>query len=146
MKEYKTKNIMVLCTGNSCRSQMAAGYLRYFAGDKAYVFSAGVKARGLNPMAIIVMQEDGIDISDHTSNYMHEYHLIDFDFVLTLCSKAEESCPLLPKNIKRLHVNFEDPAEATGSKEDIKQTFRKVRDEIKVFSRKFVEENLQIDK
>lgn len=121
---------------------MAEGYLRYFARDKANIYSAGVDARGLNPMAIIVMQEDGIDISDHTSNYMHEYHLIEFDFVITLCNPAKESCPLLPKNIKRLHIVFEDPAEATGSKEEVKQTFVKVRDEIKAFSKEFVEESL----
>ncbi|HLS31608.1 MAG TPA: arsenate reductase ArsC [Flavobacteriaceae bacterium] len=138
----RRKNIIFLCTGNSCRSQMAEGYLRYFAGDKAYIYSAGVEARGVNSLAMTVMQEDGIDISGHTSNHMREYHLIDFDFVLTLCDPAKESCPLLPKNIKQIHVTFDDPGKATGSHEKRMQKFRKVRDEIKAFTKQFAEEYL----
>jgi len=121
---------------------MAEGYLRYFAGDKAYIYSAGVEARGVNSLAMTVMQEDGIDISGHTSNHMREYHLIDFDFVLTLCDPAKESCPLLPKNIKQIHVTFDDPGKATGSHEKRMQKFRKVRDEIKAFTKQFAEEYL----
>src|SRR5690625_1249931 len=124
----RRKNIIFLCTGNCCRSQMAEGYLRYFAGDKAYIYSAGVEARGVNSLAMTVMQEDGIDISGHTSNHMREYHLIDFDFVLTLCDPAKESCPLIPIIIKQIHVTFDDHDKATIRNVNIMQKFCKVSD------------------
>src|ERR1044071_873434 len=87
------KKILVLCTGNSCRSQIAEGYLRYFSGEKADIYSAGIETHGVNPRAIATMLEDGIDISGHTSNNVDEYRDIAFDYVLTVCDNAKESCP-----------------------------------------------------
>lgn len=129
------KNILVLCTGNSCRSQLAEGYLRYFHGEKANVYSAGVETHGVNPRAIATMQEDGIDISAHTSNHVDEYLHIPFDLILTVCDHASERCPILPSKAKRIHHNFTDPAKATGSEEEIMNEFRSVREEIKEFCR-----------
>lgn len=139
----KKKKILVLCTGNSCRSQMAEGYLRYFAKEKAEVYSAGVETHGVNPDAIAIMQEDGIDISNHTSNNVNEYSDIDFDFVITVCDNAKERCPYFPTRAKKFHYNFPDPAKATGTKEEITEVFRKVRDMIKAYCKQFVDENLQ---
>ena len=136
------KKILVLCTGNSCRSQIAEGYLRYFAGEKAEIFSAGVETHGVNPKAIATMQEDGIDISKHTSNNIDEYHDIDFDFVLTVCDNAKERCPYFPTKAKKYHKNFPDPAKAIGTEEEIKEQFRQVRQQIKNYCREFVAENL----
>lgn len=136
------KRILVLCTGNSCRSQIAEGYLRYFAKDKAEVYSAGIETHGVNPKAIQVMKEDGVDISNHTSNNIDEYHNINFDFVITVCDNAKEQCPIFPSTAKQFHHNFPDPAKATGTEEEIMQQFRNVRDEIKKFSEEFVKENL----
>lgn len=127
------KNILVLCTGNSCRSQLAEGYLRYFHGDNANVYSAGVETHGVNPRAVATMKEDGIDISAHTSNHVDEYLDIPFDLILTVCDHASERCPIFPSNAKRIHHNFSDPAKATGSEEEIMTEFRKVREEIKAF-------------
>ena len=136
------KKVLVLCTGNSCRSQVAEGYLRYFAGDKAEIYSAGVETHGVNPKAIETMKEDGIDISHHTSNNVNEYTNIDFDFVITVCDNAKERCPFFPTNAKKFHYNFPDPAKATGTDEEIKQQFRHVRQMIKNYARDFVNENL----
>jgi arsenate reductase len=136
------KKILVLCTGNSCRSQIAEGYLRYFAGEKAEIFSAGVETHGVNPKAIATMQEDGIDISKHTSNNIDEYHDIDFDFVLTVCDNAKERCPFFPSQAQKFHYNFPDPAKASGTEEKIKEQFRQVRQQIKNYCREFVAENL----
>lgn len=127
------KNILVLCTGNSCRSQLAEGYLRCFHGEKANVYSAGVETHGVNPRAIATMQEDGIDISNHTSNHVDEYMHIPFDLILTVCDHASERCPIFPGTAKRVHHNFTDPAKATGSEEAIMAEFKKVREEIKEF-------------
>jgi Protein-tyrosine-phosphatase len=139
----KTKKILVLCTGNSCRSQMAEGYLRYFAGDKAVIVSAGVETHGVNPKAIAIMQEDGIDIAYHTSNNLDEYLDIDFDFVITVCDNAKENCPFFPTKALRFHHNFPDPAKALGTEDEIKEQFRQTRELIKDYSRKFVAEQLQ---
>jgi len=136
------KKILVLCTGNSCRSQIAEGYLRYFAGDKAEVYSAGVETHGVNSRAIQVMQEDGIDISNHTSNNVNEYRSIDFDYVITVCDNAKERCPYFPSNAKKFHYNFPDPAKATGTEEEVIRQFRNVRNMIKQYSQKFVAGNL----
>lgn len=136
------KKILVLCTGNSCRSQMAEGYLRYFAKDKADVYSAGVETHGVNPNAIAIMQEDGIDISNHTSNNVNEYMHIDFDFVITVCDNAKERCPYFPSKAKKFHHNFPDPAKVKGTKEEIEAAFRSVRNEIKEYCKQFVENNL----
>jgi arsenate reductase len=136
------KKILVLCTGNSCRSQIAEGYLRYFAGDKTEIYSAGVETHGVNPRAIAAMKEDGIDISRHTSNNINEYRNIDFDFVITVCDNAKERCPFFPSNAKKFHHNFPDPAKATGTEEQILQQFRTVRQMIKDYSKQFVIDNL----
>lgn len=136
------KKILVLCTGNSCRSQIAEGYLRLFAGVKADVYSAGVETHGVNPRAIVIMQEDGIDISNHTSNHIDEYTDIDFDFVITVCDNAKERCPYFPTKAKKFHQNFTDPAKASGTEEEIMGVFRAVRQEIKTYALQFVKENL----
>ena len=125
------KKILVLCTGNSCRSQMAEGYLKFYAGSNAEVFSAGVETHGVNPRAIATMLEDGIDISKHTSNNIDEYRNIDFDFVITVCDNAKERCPFFPTNAKKFHYNFPDPAKAIGTEEEILEQFRQVRQLIK---------------
>lgn len=134
--------ILVLCTGNSCRSQIAEGYLQYFAGSKAQVYSAGVETHGVNPRAILIMKEDGIDISHHTSNNVNEYRDIDFDFVITVCDNAKERCPYFPSLAQKFHYNFPDPAKATGTEEEILQEFRRVREMIKTYSKEFVEAHL----
>ncbi len=136
------KRILVLCTGNSCRSQIADGYLRHFTGDKAEIYSAGVETHGVNLKAIVTMREDGIDISNHTSNNIDEYRHIDFDFVITVCDNAKERCPFFPTKAKKLHQNFPDPAKATGTEEEINQQFRQVRQQIKDYCRQFVTDNL----
>src|ERR1700761_5785602 len=132
------KNILVLCTGNSCRSQMAEGYLRCFAGDNANIYSAGIETHGVNPKAIQTMAEDHIDISKNTSNHVDEYMAIPFDFVITVCDNANEACPFFPGKAQRFHQNFPDPAKATGSAEEIMNEFRRVRDMIKIYSANFV--------
>ena len=136
------KKILVLCTGNSCRSQVAEGYLRHFARNKAVIYSAGIETHGVNPKAIATMKEDGIDISHHTSNNIEEYRNIDFDFVITVCDNAKERCPIFPGTAQKFHHNFPDPAKATGTEEEILKEFRKVREMIKDYSRKFVEDHL----
>ncbi len=136
------KKILVLCTGNSCRSQIAEGYLRLFAGDKAEVYSAGIETQGVNPRAVETMKEDGVDISNNTSNNIDEYRDIDFDFVITVCDNARERCPFFPTSAKMFHQNFYDSAKATGTEEEIKDQFRKVRQQIKSYCKKFVDGNL----
>lgn len=137
------KKVLVLCTGNSCRSQMAHGYLKKFAGDIASIYSAGVETHGVNPAAIEIMKEDGIDISRHTSNNVNEYRDIEFDFVITVCDNANERCPLFISTAKRFHHNFPDPAKATGTREEINNQFRTVRNEIKEYCKQFAAENLR---
>jgi arsenate reductase len=132
------KNILVLCTGNSCRSQIAEGYLRYFAGDKATVYSAGIETHGVNPKAIATMKEDGIDISMHTSNNISEYANIHFDFIITVCDNAKERCPYFPSNAIKFHHNFPDPAKTVGTEAEIKQSFSNVRDMIKKYCSDFI--------
>ena len=134
----KMKRILVLCTGNSCRSQMAEGYLRHFSGDKAIVKSAGVEAHGVSSKAIAVMKEDGVDISGHTSNIVDEYLSMDFDFVITVCDNAKERCPVFPGKAAKFHHNFPDPANSTGSDEEVLGKFRMTRDLIRVYCRDFV--------
>jgi len=136
------KKILVLCTGNSCRSQIAHGYLAKFAGSKADVYSAGVETHGVNPKAIATMKEDGIDISGHTSNNVLEYEGIDFDYIITVCDNAKERCPYFPTNAKKFHYNFPDPAKFVGSEEDTKKEFARVREMIKTYCSEFVQTNL----
>ena len=136
------KKVLVLCTGNSCRSQIAEAYLRHFAGEKAEIYSAGIETHGVNPRAISTMKEDGIDISQHTSNNIDEYVNIDFDVVITVCDNAKERCPFFPTKAKKFHQNFPDPAKATGTEKEILEQFREVRQMIKRYSQQFVSENL----
>jgi arsenate reductase (thioredoxin) len=131
-------NVLVLCTGNSCRSQMAEGYIRYFGGNAVNVFSAGIEAHGINPMAIQVMKEDLIDISHQRSKNVIEYRDMLFDYVITVCDHAKENCPVFPSHAKKLHQNFTDPAKATGTPLSVIEQFRNVRDEIKKYSEGFV--------
>ncbi|MBD1394832.1 arsenate reductase ArsC [Mucilaginibacter glaciei] len=137
------KNVLVLCTGNSCRSQIAEGYLRHFAGDRATIYSAGIETHGVNPKAIEIMKRDGIDISAHTSNNINEYLDVDFDYVITVCDNAKESCPYFPTQAVKFHYNFPDPAKAKGTDEEVMEQFSEVRDMIKKYSRDFVNENLK---
>lgn len=138
------KNILVLCTGNSCRSQIAHGYLEHFTdGRKVKVYSAGVETHGVNPRAIATMQADGIDIAHHTSNNINEYLNVDFDFVITVCDNAKESCPFFPTKAQKFHHNFPDPAKATGTEAEIMQQFEQVRNVIKDYCRNFILEHLK---
>lgn len=136
------KRILVLCTGNSCRSQIAHGYLQKYAGDKAAVYSAGVETHGLNPKAVKVMAEDGVDISHHTSNNINEYAELEFDYVITVCDHAREVCPWFPAKAELIHHSFDDPAKAVGTEEEVLNAFRKVRDEIREFSKAFIDKKL----
>jgi arsenate reductase len=137
------KKVLVLCTGNSCRSQIAEGYLRHFAGNKASVYSAGVETHGVNPMAIATMKSDGIDISSHTSNNIKEYVGIDFDYVITVCDHAKERCPFFPSNATKFHYNFPDPAKAQGTAAEIEIAFESVRDMIKQYCADFIKEHIK---
>ena len=132
------KNILVLCTGNSCRSQLLHGYLQQALGDRAAVYSAGVEVHGLNPRAVRVMAEDGVDISTHSSNHVDEYAAVPFDYVITVCDHANEVCPVFPSTAQKRHHNFPDPAKATGSEAEIMARFRSVRDEVKAYAQDFV--------
>jgi arsenate reductase len=136
------KKILVLCGGNSCRSQMAEAYLRFFAGNKAEVLSAGLEAHGLNPNSVIVMKEDGIDISKHTSNIIDEYKDVNFDMVITVCDNSVEGCPYFPTKALKFHHDFPDPAKCKGTPDEVLKEFRKVRDMVKAYCKIFVEENL----
>jgi arsenate reductase len=129
------KNILVLCTGNSCRSQIAEGFIRHYFGKSAHVYSAGIETHGVNPRAIATMAEVGIDISKHTSNHVDEYLDIPFDLILTVCDHAAEQCPVFPSKAHRLHENFPDPAKVQGSNEEIEAAFRSTRDQIDLFCR-----------
>ena len=134
------KNILVLCTGNSCRSQMAHGYLLHFTKNKlANIYSAGIEAHGVNPNAIKSMLDDGIDISNQTSNTVQEYVNIPFDFVITVCDNAKENCPTFPSTATKIHINFPDPAKAIGTEMEIDKQFKLVRTQIKNFCVEFVE-------
>jgi len=123
------KSVLFLCTGNSCRSQMAEGVLRHLAGDRYEVASAGTHPTGLNPGAVEVMQEIGIDISKHRSKNINEFIGRPVDIVITVCDRANESCPIFP-GASTIHWNFDDPATATGSRKERLDVFRRVRDEI----------------
>lgn len=139
----KNKNILVLCTGNSCRSQLTEGYLRFYAGERANIYSAGIETHGVNPKAVKVMAEDGIDISSHTSNHVDEYLTIPFDYVITVCDNANEACPYFPGKVDRFHQNFPDPAKAKGTSEEVMNEFRRVRDMVKIYAANFINKNLK---
>ncbi len=134
-----TKNrVLILCTGNSARSQMAEGLLRYMAGDRFEVASAGTRPVGLNPNAVAVMEEIGIDISGHHSKSIDEFLDQSFDYVITVCDSAREACPVFPGGARRLHFSFEDPAAIRGSEPEQTAAFRRIRDQIAERLRQFV--------
>jgi arsenate reductase (thioredoxin) len=136
MSDYK--RVLILCTGNSARSQMAEGLLRDFAGDRFDVASAGVSPTHVRPEAIAAMREIGIDISDHRSKSVDTFSRQHFDYVVTVCDDANEQCPVFPGNTKRIHWSFEDPAAAEGDEATRLAVFRRVRDEIRQRLRLFV--------
>lgn len=132
-------NILFLCTGNSCRSQMAEGWARHLKGDVIEPHSAGVEIHGLNPLAVKVMAESGVDISRHRSKLVSEFKDVQFDFVVTVCDNARESCPLFLGHAKVVHVGFEDPprlARGAKTEEEALVHYRRVRDEIRAFVEK----------
>jgi arsenate reductase (thioredoxin) len=131
------KKVLILCTGNSARSQMAEGILRNDAGDKFDVASAGTRPGQVRPEAVAVLEEIGIDISAHRSKSVEEFAGESFDYVLTVCDNANESCPVYPGHTNRLHHNFEDPAAVQGSTEERMAAFRRVRDQIRFYLREF---------
>jgi len=137
MQEAKQKlNVLFLCTGNSCRSQMAEGWARHLKSDAIEAYSAGIETHGLNPHAVRVMAEAGVDISGHRSKHLDELKGITFDYVVTVCDHAHESCPHFPGQTKIVHVGFDDPpklAKEAGTEEEALDGYRRVRDEIKAF-------------
>jgi len=126
-----TQSILYLCTGNSCRSQMAEGWTRNLGGETFLVSSAGIEAHGKNPRAIAVMLEAGVDISGQESTIVSDEMLRQADVVVTVCGHADEQCPVLPPGVKKVHWPLTDPAKATGSEEEIMADFRATRDEVK---------------
>ena len=131
------KNVIVLCTGNSCRSQIAEGYLKKILKQKANVFSAGVKNHEINPKAVEIMKKDNIDISNHTSNHILEYEKIDFDYIITVCDHANETCPnFFSEKALKLHQNFFDPS-INNNDDNWEESFKKCRNEIKLFCKNF---------
>ncbi|MFW6295358.1 MAG: arsenate reductase ArsC [Halanaerobium sp.] len=136
----KTK-VLFLCTGNSCRSQIAEAYLRKYAGDKYEVYSAGLEAQGIHPKTIKVMAEAGIDISSQKSKSLKKYlGKKHFGFLITVCARAEEECPVFPDVSTRFYWPFDDPRAAEGSEEEILNKFREVRDQIEQRIKEFIEE------
>ncbi|MBI49402.1 MAG: protein tyrosine phosphatase [Crocinitomicaceae bacterium] len=136
----RPNNILILCTGNSCRSQIAEGLLKNLLPNVG-VYSAGIETHGVNPKAIRVMDEIDIDLRSNTSNHIEEYSDINFDHIITVCDHAAENCPHFPSKAQRHHFNFPDPAKATGSEEEILNQFRSVRHLIKEYLEKFVAEH-----
>ena len=137
------KNILVLCTGNSCRSQMAHGYLNQMVGDSATIYSAGIETHGINPGAAATMAKDGIDITTHTSNNVTEYDGITWDYIITVCDHAYENCPFIAApNAVRLHHNFYDPSKFVGDEKATEAAFAKARNEIKAYCQDFVLKHL----
>lgn len=130
------KRYLVLCTGNRCRSQMAQGWLRHF-GDDVQVFSAGTKPKGVHPLAIEVMNEAGVDISGHSSDFVGDYVDQPFDVVVTVCDAAHESCPTFPAAKRLVHRSFQDP-DAELPQNELRDLFRRIRDEIRDWAKDFV--------
>jgi len=135
-KEIEKMKILFLCTGNSCRSQMAEAWTRYLKGDQFEPYSAGTEARGVDPRAVKVMAETGIDISGQRSKLIDDLPEIEFDYVITLCDRARESCPFFPAKTRVAHAGFDDPpalAQNAKNEEDALRHYRRVRDEIRAF-------------
>ena len=134
------KRVLILCTGNSARSQMAEGLLRHIAHDRFEVFSAGVEPTSVRPQAVDAMREIGIDIAGHQSKSVDQFAGQEFDYVITVCDNALEQCPLFPGRTKRIHWSFDDPAKAEGSNNEVMEVYRRVRDEIESRLREFAGE------
>lgn len=134
--------ILVICTGNRARSQMAHGWLNHLGGQRVQIESAGTVPKGVHPMAIKVMAEVGIDISDHTSDHVDEYVDQDFELVLTVCDQAKEACPVFPGARRSMHYAFEDPDYPWMNDEEFTDVFRRIRDAIKDFSCDLLEREL----
>jgi arsenate reductase len=124
------QRVIFICTHNSARSQMAEGLLRHLAGERYEVFSAGTQSTRVNPLAIKAMAEKSIDISSHTSDHIDNYMGMEFDYVITVCDNANESCPYFPTNKTKWHWSFADPSAATGTEEEKLAKFREIRDQI----------------
>ncbi|ARN57091.1 arsenate reductase ArsC [Sedimentisphaera salicampi] len=142
MENTEKLKVLFLCTGNSCRSQMAEGWARHLNNDCIEPYSAGIETHGLNPNAVKVMAEAGPDISGHLSKHLDELKNVDFDFVVTVCGHANENCPMFPGKAKVVHVGFDDPPKLAAdavSEEEALNCYRKVRDEIKEFVLKMPE-------
>jgi arsenate reductase len=136
MKQAKKLKILFLCTGNSCRSQMAEGWAQYLKADVIEPYSAGIETHGLNPSAVKVMAEVGVDISSHRSKLVSDLNDIKFDYVVTVCEHASENCPIFPGNAEVIHVGFDDPpklAKEAETEEQALDFYRRVRGEIKEF-------------
>ena len=134
--QSKRQKVLFLCTGNSCRSQMAEGWARHLKGDGIDAYSAGIEAHGLNPLAVKVMAESGVDISSHRSKHVDELKGIEFDYVVTVCDNAHESCPIFPGRTKMVHVGFDDPpslAKDAQTEEEALRHYRRIRDEIRAY-------------
>jgi arsenate reductase (thioredoxin) len=136
-RTHLKQRVLILCTGNSARSQMAEGLLRHDAGDRFEIESAGTRPGHVRPEAIAVMKEIGIDLSSHRSKHVDEFAGQAFDYVLTVCDNAKESCPIFPGQGNRIHRTFEDPAALAGSEQDRLALFRRVRDEIRAYLKGF---------
>ena len=137
-------NILVICTGNSCRSQIAEGYLKFFKKNlniSVNIFSAGVRAEGVNKRAIEIMSKDNIDISNHSSNTIDEYLNKEITHVITVCDHANESCPVFLKKTHFTHHNFKDPSKVKGGELEIEEAFIKCRNEIKTFSERYLKKH-----
>ena len=143
-EKSKTKNILILCTGNSCRSQMADGWLKHLASDKLNVYSAGTHPEPVNKFAVRAMKLIGIDISQNASNGITDYiERIEFDFIITVCDNARDRCPYFPgQNALRLHHSFDDPAKAKGTEDQQLSVYVRVRDELKSYLMKFIIDHL----
>ncbi len=133
MADKQKLKMLFLCTGNACRSQMAEGWARHLKSDCIEAYSAGVNPIGVSKMAIKVMAEAGVDISDHTSKHADDLLGIDFDYVITVCDYANQVCPIFPGDVKMFHRRFDDPYFAEGTTDEVLAEFRRVRDEIKAF-------------
>jgi len=148
MESAKKLKILFLCTGNSCRSQMAEGWARHLKANSIEAFSAGVEPKGLDPYAVRVMAEAGVDISGHHAKSIGEVMDIPFDYVITVCDQARESCPIFPRPVKKFHKSFDDPpflAQSAQSEQEILAIYRRVRDEIRAFVES-LPESLGMDK
>jgi arsenate reductase len=137
----KKQDILFLCTGNSCRSQMAEGWLRHLAGDRFCAYSAGTEPTTVNPMTIQVMAESGVDVSGHLAKNVVLFADKEFSYVITVCGGAREVCPVFPGKAVRLHWELDDPAQATGSEEQRLSVFRNIRDQVKVNVEEFLKKH-----